>query len=245
MSTAVMTKHTARTMGLVYLSFFLTSVLTKGLQQGLIAPQDAAATAAHILGHQSRFQLGIASSLVATGLYLALTALFYYLFEPVNRMVSLVAAWFGVVGCAIQAGGSVFEGFALVVLGNGHAGNLSTAEEAPALAMRFLKLNDQAVDVALVYFAVYCLLIGWLIWGSSFLPRVLGALMVLAGIGWLTFLYEPLADRLFPYVAGVGVVAEVSLMLWLLTMGVNAERWRERAAAMGAAPGSDRRASNT
>jgi hypothetical protein len=78
----------------------------------------------------------------------------------------------------------------------------------------FLKLDDQAGNVALVFFAVYCLLIGCLILGSRFLPRFLGALMVLAGLGWLTFLYTPLAEHLSPYIEVLGIVAEASLMLW-------------------------------
>ena len=97
------------------------------------------------------------------------------------------------------------------------------------MALLFLKLNDQVGSVALVFFAVYCLLIGCLILGSIFLPRFLGALMVLAGLGWLTFLYAPLAGQLSPYVAPLGVVAEAALMLWLLVMGVNAQRWQEQA----------------
>ena len=56
--------------------------------------------------------------------------------------------------------------------------------------------------------------------------------MVFAGLGWLTFLYAPLADHLFPYIEVLGVIAEVSLMLWLLVMGVNAERWKEQASEL-------------
>lgn len=63
---------------------------------------------------------------------------------------------------------------------------------------------------------------------STFLPRFLGVLMVLAGLGWLTFLYAPLTHHLFPYIQVIGVVAEGLLMLWLLVMGINAERWREQ-----------------
>jgi hypothetical protein len=92
------------------------------------------------------------------------------------------------------------------------------------------------VLVALVFFAVYCLLIGYLILRSTFLPRFLGALMVLAGLGWLTFSYEPLADHLSPYIQVLGIVAEGLLMLWLLVMGVKAERWQEQASAVGMRP---------
>ena len=100
----------------------------------------------------------------------------------------------------------------------------------------FLRLNDQAGSVALVFFVAYCLLIGCLILRSTFLPRFLGASMVLAGVGWLAFLYAPLAERLYPYIAVLGIVAEASLMLWLLVMGVKAERWQEQAETLGSCP---------
>ena len=229
MSTSVMTKRYARLIGVVYLLMFLTSILSDRLLSGLVVENNASVTATHLLTHESLFRLGIATALIDTALYLGLTALFYDLFKPVSRRVSLAAAFFGLVGCAIQAGGSAFELFSLVVLRSGQGATLLNVEQLPGLALLFLKLNDQAVIVALTFFAVYCLLIGYLILRSTFLPRFLGALMVLAGLGWLTFLYQPLAHRLSPYVQVLGVAAEALLMLWLLVMGVNAERWQQQA----------------
>jgi len=229
MSTAIMTKRYARIIGVVYFLFFLTSILSERFLKGLVVQNDAAATATHILTHEALFRLGVATGLVETGFYVALTALLYDLFKPVNQRVSLIAAFFGLVGCAIQAGGSVFDLFSLVVLREGHAVVQLNAEQLPRLALLFLKLEDQSGNVALVFFAVYCLLIGCLILGSIFLPRFLGVLMVLAGLGWLTFLYAPLADHLSPYIEVIGIVAEASLMLWLLVIGVKVERWQEQA----------------
>lgn len=228
-----MTRRFARIIGVIYLLFFLTSILGDRLLEGLVVERDAAATASHILAHQSLFRLGVASSLVSTATYLALTALFYELFRPVSRTMSFVAAVFGIVGCAIQAGGSVFQLFSLAMLRTGQGASSLTPEQLATSALSLARLNDQAVLVALVFFAMYCLLIGVLILQSTFLPRLLGALMVLAGAGWLTFLYEPLADRLSPYIQGVGALAEALLMLWLLVMGLNAERWREQADRTG------------
>lgn len=104
-------------------------------------------------------------------------------------------------------------------------------EQLRALALMFLDLNAQAGNIYLVFFGFYDLLIGYLILRSAFLPRVLGALMALAGLGWLTFLSPPFANHLSPYNLVLGFVAELLLMLWLLVMGVNVERWREQASA--------------
>jgi hypothetical protein len=81
----------------------------------------------------------------------------------------------------------------------------------------------------LLFFGPYCLLIGYLIFRSTFLPRVLGVLMALAGIGWLAFLIPAIARNLSLYIEVLGVVAEVSLMLWLIVKGVDTQRWREQA----------------
>jgi hypothetical protein len=81
----------------------------------------------------------------------------------------------------------------------------------------------------LLFFRPYCLLIGYLIFRSSFLPRLLGVLMAFAGLGWLAFLIPAIVHTLSVYIEVLGVVAEVSLMLWLIVMGVNVERWKEQA----------------
>ena len=92
-------------------------------------------------------------------------------------------------------------------------------------------IRDRAQTITLVFFGLYCLLIGFLIFKSTFLPRILGVLMALAGLGWLTFLAPPLANALSPYVLVLGFLAELSLMLWLLVKGVNVQRWKQQAAA--------------
>jgi hypothetical protein len=84
----------------------------------------------------------------------------------------------------------------------------------------------------LVFFGAYCLLIGYLILRSTFLPAVLGVLMMLGGLGWLTFLSPTLAGHLKPYNLLPGVIGETVLTVWLLVKGVEAERWRTQAGAM-------------
>jgi len=88
-------------------------------------------------------------------------------------------------------------------------------------------------NINLIFFGCYCLLIGYLIFRSTFLPRALGALMAFGGLGWLTFLSPPLANSLSPYVMAPGVLGEGVLTLWLLMNGVNVQRWKEQAASSG------------
>jgi Domain of unknown function (DUF4386) len=89
------------------------------------------------------------------------------------------------------------------------------------LTFEALRLNPRGVDVALVFTGFYCLLIGQLMFRSTFVPRILGALMAFAGLGWLTYLSNPLVSYLSPYNLASALLAEASVFLWLLVMGVN------------------------
>jgi Domain of unknown function (DUF4386) len=144
---------------------------------------------------------GHAAILIAAACYIAVTLLFYSLFKPVNRSLSLLAALFSTVGCVISA----LSPFHLV------ASNINP----------------------LVFFGFYCLLIAYLIFRSTFLPRTLGVLMAFGGLCWLTFLSPLLADYLSAYNMAPAILAEVMLTVWLLVVGVNAQRWKEQAGAAG------------
>jgi hypothetical protein len=223
----------ARITGVVYLLYFLTAVFGEFFLRGLVVSGDAAATANNILAHQPLFRLGLATGLIATACYIAVTALFYDLFKPVSRTLSLLAAFFSLVGCAILAFGSIFRFAPLVVLGGGQYLSMFQVGQLRALALVFLELYGQAVNICLVFFAFYDLLMGYLIFRSTFLPRALGVLMAFAGLGWLTFLSPPLANYLSPYIQVLGILAELLLMLWLLVMGVNVQRWMKQASTAG------------
>jgi Domain of unknown function (DUF4386) len=144
-------------------------------------------------------RLAFASGLIAGACYIAVTLLFYGLFRPVSRSVSLLAAFLSLLGCAI----------------------------APVSGLFHLDAHINP----LVFFGFYCLLIGYLIFRSTFLPRILGALMAFAGLGWLTFMSSLLANRLYPYNLAPGLLGEGALTLWLLVVGVNPQRWKEQASA--------------
>jgi hypothetical protein len=237
MSTAVTMKRIAeaspppraRITGGVYWLYFLTAVFGEFFLRGRVVSGDPAATANNILAHQTLFRLGLAIGLIATACYIAVTALLYDLFKPVNRSLSLLAAFFSLVGCAIQAFGSVFRLAPLFVLEGSHYLSVFKEEQLRALALMSLELNTQAAHIYLVIFGFYCLLIGYLIFKSAFLPRILGVLMALAGLGWLTFLSPPLANYLSPYILVLGFLAELAVCLWLLVRGVNVQRWKEQA----------------
>jgi hypothetical protein len=214
----------ARLIGVVYLLFFLTAIVGAALTP---------ATANDTMAHQASFRWGFALTMISTACYVALAGLFYQLFRHVRRSIALLAALFGVVGCAITAVGSLFQLAPFVVLEGNQYSSVFDVKQLRALAQMLLDLNGQAGYIALVFFGVFNLLIGYLVFRSTFLPRILGVLMALSGLGWLTSLSPPLAHYLLAPIEVIGILAEASLMLWLLVMGVNSQRWTERAVAAG------------
>jgi hypothetical protein len=137
------------------------------------------------------------------------------------------------VGCAIQALTSLFYIAPLLILQGGSSWSAFTTEQLQALALLFVKLNTYAFDIYLVFFGFWCILIGYLIFRSTFLPRVLGVLVAISGLGWVTYLSPPIANHLWPYIAAASAVGEIPLEFWLMVMGVNAQRWKEQASAAG------------
>jgi Domain of unknown function (DUF4386) len=195
----------------------------------LVVFSDAAATAANILGHQPLFWLGFVSSVIGVACHIAWTLLFYELFKPVNRSLSLLAAFVGLVVCGLQALTSLLYLAPLLILQGGSSVSAFTAEQLQALALIFLKLNAYAFEIDLVFFGFWCVLAGYLIFRSTFLPRILGVLLAIDGLGWATYMYPPLASYLFPFIAAASALAEIPLQLWLVVMGVNPQRWKEQA----------------
>jgi len=224
----------ARITGVFYLLTMLTGIFAQGFVSGrLVVDGDATATATNILTHKSLFQLGFAVYLIEMACQVAITALFYDLLKPAGRSVSLVAAFLGLAGCVIKTVSRLFYVAPLFILGGAHYLSAFSSEQLQALALLFLKVNDHGAGIALVFFGFYALLTGYLIIRSTFLPRILGVLSVLGGLGWLTFLYPPLGYRLFPYVAAFGLLGATALILWLLVFGVNEQRWKEQASVAG------------
>src|SRR5208282_2510598 len=225
----------ARIAGVCQLLEALTATFGQVIVRGrLVVAGNAAATAANILGHERLFWLGFASSLIGVAFHLAWALLMYELLKPVNRSLSLLAAFFILVGCAMQALTGFLYLAPLLILQAGSSASAFTLEQLQALALLFLKLNQYAFNIDLVFFGLWCVLTGYLFFGSTFLPRILGVLLAISGLGYVTYLYPPLAYYLFiPYIAAASALGEIPLELWLIVMGVNAQRWKEQASAAG------------
>jgi len=225
-------RRKARIIGVLYLLTMLTGIFAQGfVSNRLVVFGDASTTATNILTHKSLFQLGFTVYLIEMACQIAMTALFYDLLKPAGRSVSLLAAFLGLAGCIIKTFSRVFYIAPLFILGGSHFLNVFNPEQLQVLALLFLKVNDQGAAMALAFFGFYALLTGYLIFRSTFLPRILGLVSIIAGLGWLTFFYPPLGYRLFPYIAAFGLLGALALIAWLLIFGLNEQRWKEQAGA--------------
>jgi Domain of unknown function (DUF4386) len=222
----------ARMAGVFQLLESLTATFGQVIVLGkLVVSGNAVATAANILGHERLFWLGFASSLVAVVFHIVYALLYYDLLKPVNRRVSLLALLVLLVASAIQAVTGLLYLAPLLILQGGSSISAFTPAQLQALALVFLKLNAYALNVHLVFFGLWCVLTGYLIFRSAFLPRALGVLLVISGLGWLIYLFPPVAYRLFLFIAAASAVGEIPVEFWLMVKGVNVQRWKERAGA--------------
>jgi len=226
----------ARIAGVLYLIIFVTAAFAEIFVRGrLVVRGDAAATATNILAHESLYRLGGVADLINLACDTALALLFYELLKPVSRSFSLLAAFFRLMHVAIMAVITLNHFAPLVLLRGAHAAAF-TEDQLQALALVSLRLHAQGYNICLVFFGFSCLLLGYLIFRSTFLPRIVGVWMGLGGLAYVTnsfarFLSPQLATYLSSYILVFAGLGELSLMLWLLVVGVNVQRWNEQASS--------------
>ena len=206
----------ARIAGLFYLLNIATIFLAIFLFRGLFVSRDLVATATNLAVHSTLFGFGFASEIISSACSVCVAALLYELFKPVDSSVALLGAFFRLVACAIAAIGYVFQ-VAPFQIGR-HAASFATLKPDTVQALFALvsTLHAHTSNVLLVFFGFHFIMLGYLILRSRAVSRVLGLLVTVAGFGGLIFLAPPIGAFVFPYFAGLGLVAELSLTGWLL-----------------------------
>jgi hypothetical protein len=242
-TTAAAARALARVGGLLYLLVIAAGLFQEVfVRNRLIAPGDAAQTAANIASHDLLWRLGVAAELVLLSAATGLTLVFLALLGRVSRHGAWLAAFFNLTAIAVEAGAATNLLETLFPLGE--ARYLQAFEPAQLHAMARLATRSHAhgFGVALVFFGWCAIVLGFLIYRSGFLPRLLGGLMVAAGTCYLVnsfalIVAPAVAARLFPAILLPAFVAELSLASWLLAKGIDAERWeRVGSAGRDAAP---------
>jgi hypothetical protein len=217
-------KKTARTAGFLYLSYILMTILGTIVSSGLVVSGDAAATASQIMASEWRFRIGFLSELVAGGLFLLTAWALYVLLKPVHKNLAILFVFLNLGGVAVQSINTLNLFAPLLLLVGGGYFQVFPAGQLQALTMLFLDLHDHGFMLAQLFYGAWVFPLGWLVYKSGFLPKILGILLMadcFAVLVWFIqfFLFPGYEAVSYPFWA-VSFVAEVSLTLWLLIKGV-------------------------
>ena len=198
----------------------------------IIVAGDAAATARNLAASTSLFRAGFAAYLVEAVCDISLSLVMYKLLKPVRRDLALLAAFFGLVSTAVFAGAELFYfGASLIVGGAGYLKSFS-ADQLSSLGLLSLKMYGLGGGIFMVFYGVATLIRGYLIYRSGFLPRALGALMALAGVGFIAsnFLLVLAPAYASDFLLLPMFLTVVSVGGWLLIKGVDVNKWEASAA---------------
>ena len=180
------------------------------------------------------WRLGISGDLIMHICDVPLMLIFYVLFRPINRNLALLAMLFNLVQTAVMVATELNLLSPLFLLGDADSLKAIEPHQLQALAYIPLKLNDYGFGFGLIFFGCTCILNGYLIFKSEYLPRTLGVLMQIAGLCYLVnsfvlVLAPLLAHKIFPAILLPSFIGESSLCLWLIVKGVNLPKWNKMA----------------
>ena len=224
-------KKTARIAGLLYLIIALLAPFGEMfVRQSLVVPGDAAATANNIMASESLFRLGFVSDLIVQMIHIFLVLFLYKLLKSVNKNHALLMVVLGLVGVPIAMLNELNQVAALLLSSGADYLTVFESDQLHAQVMLYLDLYEHGLRIAYIFWGLWLFPLGYLVYKSGFLPRILGILLIIAGCGYLI---EFVAYFLFPnFDATIKMFTfwgELLLALWLLIKGVNVEQWEKRA----------------
>lgn len=232
----------ARVAGGVYLIQIISGFFAVGfVPAAIVVHGDPAATAHNILTHETLYRIGLAAHVIAVACNIPLAVIFYELFKVVNKKLSMFVAGFILVGAAVE-GASLFNKFApLILLRGSQSLPLFQAQQLQAQAYAAIELQAVGFNISTVLFGLSIVLTGYLVFRSTFLPRIVGVLLAIGGACYVAysfaaFLAPGFAAHLVPYIQLPSLLGEASLCLCLIVTGVNVSRWEKQAGGERSVP---------
>ena len=222
-------KKTARIAGFLYLGYIIfTAIALVVGRKGIIVDGDAAATAANIIAKGLRFRIGFVSDAVAGVLFLLAAWALYVLLKPVNKNVALLFLLLNLGGVAVQCINMLNLFSAVLLLSGADYLRVFQPGQLQAQAMLFINLYENGFMIAQLFYGAWLFPLGFLVFKSGYLPRILGIVLMVECFGWLMY---PFQFFLFPsygvisYLSSaIGFIGEFSLALWLLIMGAKEQK---------------------
>jgi len=224
----------ARIGGVLYLIIIIAGLFGElFVRSKLFVPGDATATANQIIASPLLWRVGICADLIMHVCDIPLMLIFYVLLRPVNKNLALLNLLFNLIQTAVLVANKLNLLMALFVLADASYLQSIDPKQLHALSYISIKLHDHGFGVGLIFFGFVCLIEGYLIFRSGYLPKTLGVLMQVAGVCYISnsfilILAPQLASQLFPFILMPCVIAELLLALWLIVKGVNLPKWEER-----------------
>jgi hypothetical protein len=221
-------RKTARMAGLFYLIFILTTVLASYIRGNIIVSGDAMATANNIVSSQGLFRVGFVTELVSA-LFFVLTAwALYVLLKPVNKNLALLLLVLNLGGVAVECLNALNLFAALQFLNGANYLSVFQTGQLQAMAMSSLNLYTNGFLIAQIFFSVWLLPLGYLVYKSRFLPKFLGLLLILDFFGNMSWFLQGflLPDyKILAYPGNaISFIAEIALTAWLLIMAVKKQK---------------------
>jgi hypothetical protein len=221
--------RTARLAGGLYLAYIVICILTDVFGHShFIVDGDAATTTTNIMAHGWQFRAGFVGDLIAAVLFFLAAWTLYVLLKPVNKNLALLFLLLNLGGVVLQCMNDLNLLAALLLSSGADYLNVFQPSQLHALAMAFLDFYKQGFWICQIFFGAWLFPLGYLIFKSGFLPRILGIIFMMHCVGWLItfgqyFLF-PGYDFITYVTYPLGFVAEFGLTLWLLIKGVDIER---------------------
>jgi hypothetical protein len=218
--------------GFLYLAFFVTFFLAdNGVHSPFVGSGESAAIVENIMASEGLFRIGFVSFVLSAMFFLLSAWALYVLMKPVNHALALLVVLLNLAGVAVKCASLLGEVAALLLLSDADYLQAFRADQLQALANLFLNVFNSGFMIAQIFFAAWLLPLGYLVFKSRFLPRILGILLILdffAILFWFFqfFLFPDYETISYPGLA-ISFIAEASLCLWLLVKGVNAEQWEK------------------
>jgi hypothetical protein len=216
--------------GFLYLLYIVVSIFADVLGRSkLIVLGDAATTARNIIESAWQFRIGFVVDLVAALLFLLTAWALYVLLKQVNENLALLFLLLNLVGVAVWCVSDLFLITYQLLLSGADYLKVFQADQLQALAMLFLYIYKNGFSgIAQIFFSAWLFPLGYLVFKSGFLPKILGIILMVECFGWLMypiqFFLFPGNEVLFYLSSAIGFIGEFSLALWLLIMGAKEQK---------------------
>ena len=231
-------KNVARVGGLLYLAVAVAGGFSEYVRTSNTVAGDAAATSANVAGHATLFQVAFAADLFDLPLFLALGVILYVVLKPVNAPLALAMLLLNVVSVAIQALNMLNHAGALLIATDPQFTTGLSAASAQAFVLLLLDMHRIGYLIAQIFFGLYLLPLGYLVFRSEFFPRVLGVALIVGCAGYIAGVATSFAGAGFEssianYLGLAGGLAELVFLAWLLIMGLDVSRYERASVERG------------